>query len=444
MYRDVFGNPVTTDNPATVAAIGIYTADWIGYGLRLRSIFDAASADPECAFANACAASVHMALEARSGFEAARPYLVRMRRTVHRASEPERLFIAATEAWAAGAIHTALCHISTLVQRFPTDIAAAKWGQYHAFNLGDARTMRHLAEGVFPAHASTPEAWGMLAFAREQCHDLDGAEFAANRALAMKGDEPWAHHTVAHVLDARGRVREGIRFLGRHAPSWDTKSIFVREHNWWHLAVFHLEQGDGARALEIFDRHLWGTWREFAQEQIGAVQALWRLELAGIDVGARWNPISDEVAARGCEHVLPFHDMHFAYALARAGKQRAARNFVASLARRAESEPTGVWKEIALPATSAVVSHALGDYATAERELAPILLQTHRLGGSNAQRDVLFQTYIDSALRSGNASTASALINVRARAKPSLPATRRLLLRARRLHAVPPTRLLAA
>src|SRR5215472_2310494 len=186
MYQDAFGNPITTDSAATTAAIGVYTADWIGYGLRLRTIFHAASADPECAFANACAASVHMALEARSGFEAARPFLVRMRRTVHRASERERLFIAATEAWAAGAVHTALAHLSTLVRRFPTDIAAAKWGQYHAFNLGDARTMRLLAEDIFPAHVSTPEAWGMLAFAREQCRDLDGAEFAANRALEVK------------------------------------------------------------------------------------------------------------------------------------------------------------------------------------------------------------------------------------------------------------------
>src|SRR5215469_7085237 len=127
MYQDAFDNPITTDTAATAAAIGVYTADWIGYGLRLRTIFDAANADSECAFANACAASVHMALEARGGFEAAQPFLTRMRRTVHRASERERLFVAATEAWAAGAIHTTLAHLSTIVSRFPTDIAAAKW-----------------------------------------------------------------------------------------------------------------------------------------------------------------------------------------------------------------------------------------------------------------------------------------------------------------------------
>src|SRR5215471_10098639 len=232
MYRDAFGNLITTDSPATVAAIGVYTADWIGYGLRLRTIFDAADADPECAFINACAASIHMALEARSGFDAARPYIARMRRKVHRASKRERLFVAATEAWAAGAAHTALAHLLTLVTNFPTDIAAAKWGQYHAFNLGDARTMRLLGETIFPAHTSTAEAWGMLAFAREQCHDVAGAEYAAHRALTLKTDEPWAHHAMAHVLDTRGQIREGIRFLGRNAAGWSEKSIFIREHNW--------------------------------------------------------------------------------------------------------------------------------------------------------------------------------------------------------------------
>jgi len=175
MKRDLYGNIVTTASADTIAAVDIYTADWIGYGQRLRTIFAAANADPDCAFVNACAAAVHMALEARSGFEAAQPYLARMRTQAHRVTDRECEFIAAVDGWSRGDTRGALEHTRNLAEQWPSDIASAKWGQYIAFNLGHAVAMRSLAEAVLPAHRGTAEAWSMLAFGEEQCHRLDAA-----------------------------------------------------------------------------------------------------------------------------------------------------------------------------------------------------------------------------------------------------------------------------
>jgi tetratricopeptide (TPR) repeat protein len=145
----------------------------------------------------------------------------------------------------------------------------------------------------------------MLAFAHEQSGDIARAEDAARRALSLNAADPWAHHALAHVMEAQGRIDEGVAFLTERAPMWKDRSIFVREHNHWHLALMHLDRDEPARALDIFDKHLWGEWPDFAQEQIGAISALWRLELRGLDVADRWRPVVDKVVARWHEHILP-------------------------------------------------------------------------------------------------------------------------------------------
>ncbi len=434
MSTDALGHIVSTTNPATIAAIDVYTADWTGYGTRLRTIFAAADADPECALVNAQAAAVHMALEAASGFAAARPYLRRARANARYATEREQQFVSAVVAWSQGDTAKALTLLRKIVQSHPTDIAAAKWGQYHAFNLGNPEAMRALAEQILPAHRKTAEAWGMLAFGREQCHQLEGAEEAGRRALSLKRGEPWAHHAVAHVMETQGRIDEGVDFLSWHAHTWADRSIFVREHNYWHLALFHLDRDEPKKALQIFDEQLWGTWPEFAQEQIGAISALWRLELRGVDVGERWVPIVDQVLARWHEHILPFHDLHFVYALARGGRIAEARAFLSSLARHGERDVRGVWDGVALPLAQGLVAYAQGRFETAANLLAPQLAQLQRIGGSHAQRDVFVQTWIDAALKAGHYSAATEVLSRREQDRPNVHMTRRLLQHARRGH----------
>ena len=95
---------------------------------------------------NAQAAAVHMALEAATGFAAARPYLKRARINARYASGNEQAFVAAVVAWSHGDTAKALKLFRKLVEEQPTDIATAKWAQYHAFNLGDAQAMREIAE----------------------------------------------------------------------------------------------------------------------------------------------------------------------------------------------------------------------------------------------------------------------------------------------------------
>jgi hypothetical protein len=272
----------------------------------------------------------------------------------------------------------------------------------------------------------------MLAFSEEQCHQLDSAEEAGLRAIELRADEAWAHHALAHVWESQDRIAHGIRFLTARSSSWNERSVFIREHNWWHLAMLHLDRGETRRVLEIYDQNLWGTWPEFAQEQIGAISALWRLELHGVDVGGRWQALAEKVVERGIEHLLPFHDLHFVYALARAGRVKSTETFLRSLATYATEARDSVWSMVAFPAAQAVVAHARNEHSRAAMLMLPLIGQLQKLGGSHSQRDVLLMSWIHSALASSEHSSIEAVLTRRAKSRAGLGSLRRFIRLAQR------------
>jgi hypothetical protein len=209
-------------------------------------------------------------------------------------------------------------------------------------------------------------------------------------------------------METQGRARDGARWRDHCAHTWDRKGVFIRDHNWWHAALFRLSLGRPQEALSIYDARLWGAWPEFPQEQIGAVSMLWRLEMRGVDVGDRWTPVLKEVRRRAGEHILPFLDLHYLYALARAGDPGEADAFLASLRRNAEAaaEPYRTfWRETGMPAAEAVRAYAADDFAAAAGFFAAALPTLERVGGSHAQRHLFVKAFELAALRSGRSQS---------------------------------------
>jgi tetratricopeptide (TPR) repeat protein len=278
----------------------------------------------------------------------------------------------------------------------------------------------------------------MLAFSLEQCHQLEEAEDSARRSLSLTDKDPWAQHALAHVLETQGRVDEGIDFLETYCGTWSDRSVFIRGHNWWHKALFHLDRDEHGAALKIFDEHLWGDWPEFSQEQIGAVSCLWRLELRDVDVGDRWVEVAEKVRERELEHLQPFHDLHYVYALARADFQRDLARFLDTMeaASATQCPPhNNIWREVALPAARGVVAHALGRHDMAGDELDKVIRKLQCIGGSHAQRDLFVQTWIDAMLNSGRKRAAADVLKKRLEARPNIAVTGRLLSRADQAYA---------
>ena len=389
--------PISGADQAAAAGYDHYVAEFLSYGAELRSLFSVADTNPGAPLLNAHAAALHMAFEGAEGWTAAAPYLERMRQTAATGTEREQLFCRAVDAWSRKDFAAALAAYDELTVRWPADLCAIKWGQYHAFNLGDQAALLRFGQRAAIAHENRPYAHGMIAFALEQNHRLEEAEDEGMRAVAISIDDAWAHHAVAHVMETQGRSKEGARWLDHCSHTWDKKGVFIRDHNWWHAALFRLALGRSDEALEIFDARLWGEWPEFPQEQIGAASMLWRLELHGADVGERWTPVLEQARARAGEHLFPFHDMHYLFAFARAGKDGEAEAFLNSMRNKAANmkRDTGfVWQEVAVPASEAVIHYARGRHAEAAAGFAPLIRgDLHKIGGSHAQRHIFVETF---------------------------------------------------
>ena len=105
-------------------------------------------------------------------------------------------------------------------------------------------------------------------------------------------------------MEMQGRRSEGIEWLTMLAPNWEG-SHNLQHHLWWHCALFRLEYGDTAGALELYDtrfRNLTAPLTVAAPDVYidvqNAASALFRLQRLGVDVGNRWDELADKAEAR--------------------------------------------------------------------------------------------------------------------------------------------------
>jgi tetratricopeptide (TPR) repeat protein len=389
MSTDCLGNAVTLHDERSLAALDDFVEGFIASEARAVNVLSIAEEDTS-PIVQACAAAVHMFAESRDAPANARPFLRRAQARANDATPREQRFIAAVDAWAHGDIPRAIALHEEQARDFPRDLASLKLGQYHLFNIGDSAGMLRIALHTKDAAADVPYFHGMLAFSYEQCHELDAAEAAARRAIAMRRKEPWAHHALAHVMLTQGRIDEGREFMDSVSDTWTGLNSFMVTHNWWHQALFALEERDHDAALRLYDTRIWGVAKDYSQDQVNAVSLLARLELAGVDVGDRWQDVANHLAVRLEDQVLPFLDVQYLYGLARAQRPEAD-----VLLANIERQPGALWQQVAAPTARGLLAHARGQYARAVQELDRALPRMIEIGGSHAQRDLFTRIHRD-------------------------------------------------
>lgn len=425
---DPFDQPVTLQHPSSLSGVHGFIEGFLGYEPRILDVLPCAEQDSS-ALVQAYAAALHMFSESREGPVGARVHVERARSAGLPATPRERDVLHAVSAWVNGDLHLAMGTLEAVVRTHPRDLASLKLAQYLAFNLGDSPAMLRMA---LPARAAAADiAWthGMLAFAFEQCHRLDEAEAAAQQALALRGDEPWAQHAIAHIELTRGRLQQGAQFLQGCSAGWHRLTSFMRTHNWWHLAVFLLELGDDAAVLKLYDEEVWGVEKTYTQDQIGAVSLLARLELAGVDVGSRWQELAPWIVSHAADQVQPFLDLQYLYGLARAEhpQAQALLQRIEEFAPRAPEAARDSWQRVAVPAARGLWAHAQGHWREAAEALELALPRLVSIGGSHAQRDLFEQIHLDALVRSGQSAGAHNRLQPLVHAQPQSLRLRRQL-----------------
>ncbi|HVE53231.1 MAG TPA: tetratricopeptide repeat protein [Ramlibacter sp.] len=338
------------------------------------------------------------------------------------ANERERLHLQAARLLAAGHWYEAGRVLEDLSLLYPLDLLALQAGHQLDYFTGDARMLRDRIARALPAwkrgmpgqHA----VLGMHAFGLEECADYAQAEKHGRLAVELEPRDGWAWHAVAHALEMRNEPAAGVAWLAPSSASWAPGS-FLAVHNWWHLALFQLELGREEEVLRLYDEAI-GTGSAMMLDLVDASAMLWRLQLRGVDLGARWERVADLWAANGRPGLYAFNDLHMMMAFTATGRSAAQSAVLQAQAAAMERDDDNAHFTAAAGslACRAVQAFGAGACAPCVQLLRRIRSGAHRFGGSHAQRDVLDLTLLEAARRAGLQALAAGLHKERIALRP--------------------------
>jgi len=312
------------------------------------------------------------------------------------ATPREQAHVQALKHWANGDAGAAARVWEEILVEYPMDLLAMRLAHHTYFYLGAAGGMLASIERIIGAWDESLPGYGfvlgMRSFAQEESGNYAEAEKTGRAAVDINADDPWAVHAVAHVMEMQDRHAEGIDWISGLQSYWNAANNF-RYHLWWHRALMHLGRGELDEALRFYDDDIWDPESDEYLDICNDVSLLLRLELLGVDVGDRWQVLTEKVAGRTEERLLPFVDCHFVAALAAGGKVEAASEMANAMA-----AVGGIFANVGTTVSNALIAHRAGDFAGAAQLLQDVRESIVTLGGSHAQRD-LFELILSDAER---------------------------------------------
>ncbi len=396
-------------------------------GDPVETVDEAIAEDPEFVMAHCLRAHCGSAMADGEFSEHLRESLAGAEAVASRGDDRENRHVAAIRAWLEGNFQQSVEVLESILIDYPRDILALQIAHLSDFYLGDASNLRdRIARVLSHYDDDTPGygyALGMYAFGLEECNEYARAEEVGYQALDISAGDVWALHAVAHVMEMQGRQQEGISLYESREADWAPDNGFA-VHNWWHLALYYLDLQKFDRVLEIYDSSI--SNGDVALEMLDASALLWRLHLMNIDVGDRWEVIADKwEQTMPNTGFYPFNDCHAIMSFIGAGRDSAAKEMMGLLNQYAEKDNMSAWmvSEVGLPLANALIAYGQGEYAKTAELLAGIRYTANRFGGSHAQRDLISQTLIESAIRANELNFARALLSERAKRKDSAALT---------------------
>lgn len=326
----------------------------------------------------------------------------------------EETLVRALEAAVAGRFLASAGILEARLRFEPVNFLLLKLAQALRFMAGDAPGMLAATRAVLPDWTADAGGagyvYGCHAFALEEAGEYRDAERFGELALELAPDDAWGLHAVSHVDEMQGRVEAGIARLEASRAMWSRCNNF-QFHMAWHLALLHLEDGDAERALEVYDAEVRPQPTDDYRDVANAASLLWRLKLAGIAVGDRWDDLLEIGRRRVRDTTLVFASLHYMLALAAAGDSASARAALDAwrhAAVRGDGDQARTAADVGL-ALATVIAGGDGrrqDYAGIARRLPAI-------GGSNAQRDVFLQTLAQRARDVGDRRALADILSLR-------------------------------
>jgi tetratricopeptide (TPR) repeat protein len=399
-------------------------------------IDEALAIDPNFIMGLVLRAHLHVSMWERSVVPDLRTMLVELKALAPQAHDREQRHIEAIAAWADGEWDKARLLLEYLSADYPRDVLALQAGHLGDFYHGDRDNLRGRVARVLPHFTRDDQGYGFLlgmySFGLEECGSYAEAEETGRHAMSLEADDCWAHHAVAHVMEMTGRGSEGIAFMQQRRQHWAQPDNGLKYHNWWHLALYHLDHGDSERAIALYDSGVRADPDAMQLLLLDACAMLWRLRLQNIDVGQRWEELAAKYGQSAEVGFYAFNDMHAVMALVANGQQTEAEKWLAEM-HEVEHLTTSngvMTRTVGLPIARAICAFGRQRYDDVVSLLMPVRHRAHAFGGSHAQRDIVHRTLIEAALRAGQATLAHGLLEERRALRPDCPFTWQQLRRA--------------
>jgi hypothetical protein len=267
-----------------------------------------------------------------------------------------------------------------------------------------------IVERAIPAYGDDWWFTGLLAFVRQEQRRFDEAMELSCRSLA---DEPGAGHSAharTHAHYETGDHEAGLTWMDGWVTG-DGASIESLSHFSWHAALHELSLGDLDAVRRRYDGQLRPEHGLGCRALVDSGSLLFRWALTP---GASDVPDIERVAEVAGRDALerpstPFLAMHAAVTLLALGD-------VSGLDRLeswADEHRHPTQREVVAPLAHALRQMAAGRCSSAADQLRALRHATPRLGGSDAQRELLEETRIAALLRAGRLDEARRLLDER-------------------------------
>lgn len=410
--RDLYGYPLTTSPEAAAA----YNRG-LGHLLRLRTgavetLATSVVLDPTFALGHAALALL--------GHEMCAPVDVRARlrdALLHsgRATERERSHVHAVAAHLRGDSRPLVEHLAahprdalllstavpTIAFAGVTEVPAEAWT---------------IVERAVPAYGDDWWFTGLLAFVRQEQGRFDEAMALSCRSLQEEPGAGHSAHARAHAHYETGDHAAGLAWM----DGWVTgegASVDSLSHFSWHAALHELSLGDLDAVRRRYDAQLLPEHGLGCRALVDTGSLLFRWALTP---GAEDVPGLDAVATVAGRDVLehpatPFLALHAAVTLLALDDGPG----LAALAAWAEAHPHRTQREVVAPLARALALMRAGSCSAAADALGHLTGALPRLGGSDAQREIVEETRIAALLRAGRYDDARLLLDRRLDRRPS-------------------------
>jgi hypothetical protein len=290
-----------------------------------------------------------------------------------------------------------------LLVQYPRDVLALQVAHAIDYLTGDIEAMQARIAAVLPSWSEEVAGFhavlAMQAFSLVEASRYEEARDRGLYALSLMPSDARAHHALAHVCEMKGDPVGGDRLMREQRTFWADSAAAT--HCWWHWALFHLAQSAVKDALVIYDERLRQEQAMTLPDLIDSSALLWRLALLEVDTGSRWSELAGAWIPHIDDHYCTFNDMHAMVAFVGAEDWKSATRLENGLqhSRMQGTRYGETTRLVGFPVCRAILAFGKGHYARATEILSTVPTTAHRMGGSQAQRDLLYLTLMDAIRR---------------------------------------------